>query len=91
MAILLLGLFLFITAHSMPFLARGTREKFVSVIGLERWRGFISVVSLIGMAMICIGYSLARQAPVPLYVPPTWLRHLSLLIMLPVFPLLFAT
>ena len=91
MAILLLGLFLFITAHSLTFLARGTRAKFISVVGEPRWQGFVSVASLVGMALIVWGYSLARVEPVQIYVPATWVRHVSLLIMLTVFPLLFAT
>ena len=33
---------------------------------------------------------MARQAPLVLYSPPTWLRHVALLLMLPVFPLALA-
>ena len=33
---------------------------------------------------------MARREPVVLYTPPAALRHLALLLMLPVFPLLFA-
>ena len=40
--------------------------------------------------LIVVGYGLARREPVVLYSPPTALRHLSLLLMVPVFPLLFA-
>ena len=36
------------------------------------------------------GYGLARQAPVVIYVPPSWLRHLSMLLLVFVFPLLLA-
>ena len=37
-----------------------------------------------------VGYGMARRDPVVLYTPPAALRHLALLVMLPVFPLLFA-
>ncbi len=54
--ILLLGLFLFISAHSLRFLASKTRAKVSGVIGEERWRGFVALVSLIGVLLICLGY-----------------------------------
>jgi len=89
--ILLLGLFLFISAHSLGFLAAKTRARVSGAIGEARWRGVVALASLIGLILIGLGYSLARVEPVPLYAPATWTRHLSLLIMVPVFPLLFAT
>lgn len=49
-----------------------------------------SLVSLAGLLLLIHGYGLARQAPVVLYAPPIALRHLALLLMLPVFPLLIA-
>lgn len=48
------------------------------------------MVALAGFVLIVIGYGLARQQPVVLYTPPTALRHVVLLLMVPVFPLLFA-
>jgi uncharacterized membrane protein len=44
----------------------------------------------VGFALLCYGFGLARRSPVVLYVPPYWLRHVTFLFMLPVFPLLFA-
>ncbi len=49
-----------------------------------------AVVSLVGFALLVYGYGLARQAPVVLYTPPDGLRHVALLLMLPVFVLLLA-
>jgi uncharacterized membrane protein len=49
-----------------------------------------SVAAGIGLALVIVGYGLARRDPVVLYAPPVPLRHLALLLMLPVFPLLFA-
>jgi uncharacterized membrane protein len=40
--------------------------------------------------LIIWGYGVARQQPILLYAPPVWMRHLSALVMLPVFPLLLA-
>lgn len=91
MIILLLGLFLFLTAHSLSFVAQRTRARIIEQLGEASWKKFVAIVSLIGFALIVWGYALARQDPVPLYAPATWARHLSLLVMLPVFPLMFAT
>ena len=44
----------------------------------------------VGLALIVLGYGLARQQPTLLYAPPAGLRHLALLLMVPVFPLLLA-
>ena len=60
-------------------------------LGQTRWQGIAGLVGLIGFILIIWGYGLARTAPINLYSPPLWTRHLSLLIMLPVFPLLLAT
>ena len=43
-----------------------------------------------GLALLVVGYGMARREPVVLYAPPAALRHLALLVMVPVFPLLFA-
>ena len=40
--------------------------------------------------VLIYGYGVARQTPVVLFTPPTAMRHVALLLMLPFFPLLFA-
>jgi uncharacterized membrane protein len=55
------------------------------------WQAFYTVVSLAGFVLTVWGFSLTREAPVPLWVPPLWLGHVTFLLMLPVFPLLIAT
>lgn len=54
------------------------------------WRALHGLVSLAGLVLIVWGYGLARQEPVVLYLPPSWLRHVALLLLLFVFPLLLA-
>ena len=49
-----------------------------------------SAVAGIGLVLLIVGYGMARREPVVLYNPPAALRHVALLLMLPVFPLLFA-
>ena len=91
MAWLLIGLVLFLGIHSVSIVARPWRDAQIAQRGEGTWKGLYTVVSLIGFVLIVYGYGVARQSPVVLYSPPPWTRHLALLLMLPVFPLLFAS
>jgi len=91
MSSLILGLFLFIGAHSVAIVAPAWREAQRQRLGDGAWKGLYSLVSLAGLLLIIHGYAAARLHPVPLYAPPGAMRHLALLLMLPVFPLLLAT
>src|SRR5689334_13853813 len=88
---LVAGLVLFLGVHSVSIVSPQWRDAQVALRGEKTWKGLYSVVSLIGFVMLIAGYGAARQSPVVLYEPPVWMRHLSLLLMVPVFPLLFAT
>lgn len=90
MGLLILGLVIFLGAHSVGIAAADWRERTIARLGEVPWKGLHSVVSLVGFLLIVWGYGLARQEPVPLWAPPTWLRHVALLVMLPAFPLLLA-
>lgn len=90
MTLLILGLVLFLGIHSVAIAAPGWRDAQLARRGEAVWKGGYSIVSLVGLVLLIYGYGLARQSPVVLYTPPAALRHLALLLMLPVFPLLFA-
>ena len=90
MTLLSLGLVLFLGIHSVAIAAPEWRDAQLAQRGEAVWKGGYSVVSLIGFVLLIYGYALARQSPTVLYTPPAGLRHLALLLMLPVFPLLFA-
>jgi uncharacterized membrane protein len=62
----------------------------VGRIGEWPWKGIYSLVAIVGFVLIVMGYGEARQNPVVLYVTPSWLRHVALLLLVPVFPLLVA-
>lgn len=91
MQLLVLGLILFLGIHSLSIVAPAWRDAQRARLGEGPWKGLYSLVSLIGFALLVIGYGQARQAPVLLYVPPTGLRHLAWLLMLPVFVLVLAS
>jgi len=90
MLLLVVGLALFLGTHSVSIVAPGWRERARAKIGEGGWKGLYSVVSLAGFVLICYGFGLARQHPAPVYTPPGWMRHIALVLMLPVFPLLIA-
>lgn len=89
--ILIAGLVLFFATHSVSIVSDAWRNRMVARIGEAPWQGIYSLLALAGLVLIVWGYGLARQEPVMLYVPPTWLRHVSLLLLIFVFPLLLAT
>lgn len=90
MGILILGLVLFLGAHSVRIVADGWRSATIARIGEGAWKGLYSVVSLAGFVLIVWGYGLARQAPVVLWSPPVAMRHVASLLTLVAFVLLFA-
>ena len=90
MALLLLGLALFLGAHSLRIVADGWRATRIGKMGPKPWKGAVSVVSIIGFVLIIWGYGIARQTPVVLYTPPAWARHVAALLILPAFMLLVA-
>lgn len=93
MLMLVLGLVVFLGIHLLPT-SPVTRNSFASRLGDNGYKAAFSVVSLIGFAMIVAGYhkvQLATGKNPQLWSPPTWGRHATMLLMLPVFVLLFAT
>ena len=90
MTYLILGLLLFLGAHSVRVVADDWRTRTVARIGLVPWKGVYSVVSLLGLGLIVWGFGLARQQPVQLWSPPVALRHLASVLTLGAFILLVA-
>lgn len=90
MSILLLGLVIFLGVHSVSIVAPAWRDAMAARLGAGAWKGLYSLVSLVGFVLLLKGYALARLEPSLVWVPPAGLRHVAALLMLPVFPLLFA-
>ena len=91
MSYLLLGLALFLGVHSVRIVADGWRTHTLARLGEGPWKGLVSLVSAVGLALIVWGYGLARQQPVMLWVPPLGMRHAASLLTLVSFVLLAAT
>ncbi len=91
MSILIAGLIIFFAVHMVSIVNEGWRDRTLARIGEGPWKGLYSMVATIGFILMIWGYGLARQEVAIIYLSPHWLRHLAMLLLLPVFPLLLAT
>ena len=90
MGILVAGLVLFLGAHSVRIVADDWRTRAIARLGPGPWKGLVSLVSLVGLALIVWGFGLARAAPIQLWSAPPGMRHLAWLLTLAAFVLLAA-
>ena len=89
--LLIAGLILFLGAHLVPTFP-GIRDQWRGRLGEMGYKGLFSLVSLVGFALIVIGFGAARTASwnVALWSPPVWTKHIAFLLMWPAFILLVA-
>jgi uncharacterized membrane protein len=90
MTILILGLIVFLGAHSTRIVADDWRTVQRKRLGEGAWKGIYSLVSLLGFGLIVWGFGLARQEPLVLWTPPAAMRHVAALLNLIAFVLLAA-
>ena len=90
---LLLGLLTFVGIHllaTQPDLRRGLIVR----SGTTAYKTVFSLIATVGLILIVFGYHKAQthlgKNPM-LWTPPAWGRHVTMALMLPVFPLLIAT
>lgn len=79
---LILGLILFLGAHSVRIVANNWRRQTIEAWGEKAFKGVYTVVSLLGFYLLVVGYGEARLQTVALWNPPTATRHVSVLLML---------
>ncbi|MES2624250.1 MAG: NnrU family protein [Pseudomonadota bacterium] len=89
MIFLIAGLVLFIGLHSTRIFANDWRNDVVGRIGLNKYKMFYSVISLIGFVLLIYGFGQTRADPSFIWTPPLWSRHLAALLTLFAF-ILFA-
>ncbi len=89
MAILLLGLVIFLGLHSTRIFAESGRESAIARLGEGPWKGTYSLLSAIGFVLIVWGFARARFTAAELWTPPPGARHATVALML-VSMLLFA-
>jgi len=90
MPVLIAGLLLFLGVHSTRVFADGWRAQQVQRLGLGRWKGLYTLVSLLGFGLLLWGFGMARAQPVVLWSPPRWTHHLAALLVLLAFILVVA-
>ena len=90
MTTLVIGLLIFLGVHSVRIVADDWRSRRIASMGPGAWKGLYSLVSIVGFVLIVWGYGLSRAAPVDLWHPPVWTRHLASLLNLAAFVLLAA-
>lgn len=85
MTLLIAGLVIFFGVHAIPMIP-ALREKIVSRIGLNPYKGIFSLISLAGFALIVVG---KMRAPFEiLWFPDMWWVEASKMLMLPAFILI---
>jgi uncharacterized membrane protein len=90
MLLLVLGLVLFLGLHSTRIFADGWRTATIGKIGPLPWKGLYSVLSLLGFVMLVWGFRLARQDTLVLWSSPSWMKHVTAVLMMVSFILIAA-
>jgi uncharacterized membrane protein len=81
MLVLIVGLIIFLGAHTLTAF-RETRSALIGRAGAEVYKGVHSLVSLVGFVLIVWGFSRYRaDGLMVLWTPPTWGRHLAIVLM----------
>ena len=91
MAVLILGLALFLGVHSIRIVADDWRTATLARLGEKPWKGLFALASVAGFALIVWGFALARRQPVYLWESPMAMRHIAGALLLVAFVLLAAT
>jgi uncharacterized membrane protein len=82
MAILVLGLVIFLGLHSTRIVSESGRERAIARFGEGPWKGIYSLVSAVGLVLIVWGFARARYDAPQLWTPPSGARHITMLLML---------
>lgn len=85
MAYLITGLVLFLVSH-LAVAVPGFKRQIIETRGYAFWKIGISLISLVALTLIIYGFSLYRaEGYISLWEPPLFLRHVALVLNLPVF------
>jgi uncharacterized membrane protein len=81
MLVLLVGIVIFLGAHSLPAFAE-TRAGLQARLGAKGYRGLYSMLSLLGFVLIVWGFhSYRAEGWVQVWTPPVWTRHITVSLM----------
>ena len=82
MALLILGLVLFLGAHSTRIFAENWRQAVLERLGEKAYKGAYTLVSLVGFGLLIYGFDQVRWDSPALWTPPVWVKHVAALLML---------
>ena len=89
MAVLILGLVLFLGPHSLRMAVPQGRRLLIESVGEGPVKGIVALGSIVGLVLMVWGFASAE--PVILYDPPPWGRTLAAILMLPALILAVAS
>ncbi|MFN5992557.1 MAG: NnrU family protein, partial [Betaproteobacteria bacterium] len=90
MLMLIAGLVIFLGLHSSRIFADDFRAGIIASRGENVWKAIYAALSIGGFVLIVYGYGETRLAPITLWNPPVWTRHIAALLTLFAFILLAA-
>lgn len=90
MTLFIAGVLIFFGVHSVSIVNEPWRNRMADSLGEWPWKGLYSLAALLGLGLMIAGYGSVRYDAVILYHPPVWLKHLSILVLVPTFTLLLA-
>jgi uncharacterized membrane protein len=90
MTLLIAGLIVFLGVHSLAILP-GVKAGAVARLGEGPYKGLYALASFAGLVLIVWGFEAARAAGATVvWEPPKAMKHINLLLMIPIFPLIIA-
>lgn len=81
MALLIIGLVLFLGMHMVRILAPEFRNNMIARMGNGGWQISYTVVSILGIVLIVYGYGSYRWNGPVIYQTPFWMGHITVLLM----------
>ena len=87
MALLIIGIVIFLGLHLLPT-ASGLRAKFAGSLGETGYKALFSLLSVAGFVLLVWGF--AKAPVVQIWSPPSWTRFVAIVLMLPAFIFLVA-
>jgi uncharacterized membrane protein len=89
--VMILGLVLFLGVHIITT-QRALRARMIASMGEGGYKIGYVLVSLVGLALIVWGFADYRATGMwPVWYPPTWMKHLTVALMLPAVILVVAS
>lgn len=90
MLVLVAGLILFIGIHSVRIVAPGFRQSRMDLWGEEKYKRMYTLISVVGLLLIVVGYARSRYVPTLLWNPAHSMHYVTGLLTLLSF-MLFAS